>query len=93
MVGVKRHGLPSTDSIPFFWNLGGGQSNFIRKIYDYNTGNLLQTIYSKDSIANIIPRYLNFHPLNPDSSYLFAHQTGNELEGTFIWGYNFLQLD
>ncbi len=92
MIGIKHHG-PYIDSIPAFWNTGGGKSNYIRKIFDYVNGNLLETIVGEDSISNIVPQYMNFYPVIFDSSYLAINLTGESSNGQITYGYKFYGLN
>lgn len=92
MVGIKRHGI-YVDTIFAGWNVGSGKSNFVRKVFDYNTGHLINTTVSKDSIGNIIPTYLTFYPVVFDSIYIVAHQLGTQVGDNFVWGFDFFKLD
>lgn len=92
MIGIKRHG-PYLDSLFAFWNTGGGKSNFIRKDFDYNSGNLLQSYIGKDSIGHIAPTYLNFYPIKFDSTYLAVNLNGGEENGVLKYGYDFFKLN
>lgn len=92
MIGIKRHG-EYPDTLLFYWNTGGGKSNYIRKVFDYNTGDLIQIIEGHDSIGGIIPSYQVFYPINLDSAYLLLHQTGKEISGTIEYGYDFYTLN
>jgi hypothetical protein len=92
MIGIKRHG-PYLDSIPLFWNVGGGKSNFIRKIFDYNNGNLLQSVIGQDSIGNIVPQYLNFYPIKFDNTYLAIKLIGEVDNGIITYNYKFYEIN
>ncbi|MGB4849546.1 MAG: hypothetical protein WBP41_16605, partial [Saprospiraceae bacterium] len=92
MEGIKRHG-PYVDPTLGFWNVGGGKSNFVRKVFDYDTGDLVQTNIGLDSIGNIVPQYFNFYPVQFDSTYLALNLTGEEVNDTILYGYDFYRLD
>ncbi len=92
MIGIKRHG-EYLDTLFSYWNIGGGQSNYVRKVFDYNTGDLINTVEGKDSIRNIAPSYQVFYPIKIDSAYLVLHQTGKEVDGTIRYGYDFYTLN
>lgn len=92
MIGIKRQG-EYLDTLYFYWNTGGGKSNYVRKVFDYNTGDLLQTIEGQDSVSYIIPSYQVFYPIKLDSAYLLLHQTGKEVGVTIKYGYDFYTLD
>lgn len=92
MIGIKRHG-EYLDTLFSYWNTGGGQSNYVRKVFEYNTGELINTVEGKDSIRNIAPSYQVFYPIKHDSAYVVLHQTGKELAGTIKYGYDFYILN
>ncbi|MEO6133010.1 MAG: T9SS type A sorting domain-containing protein [Saprospiraceae bacterium] len=92
MTGIKRFGPYLNPSLAY-WNSGGGKSNFVRKIFDFQSGDLIRTIIGHDSIRDIVPPYLNFFPLKIDSSYLLLDQIGVETKGGLVFGYNFYKLN
>ena len=92
MQGIKRLGH-YIDTIPFYWNTGGATSNFVRKIFDYQTGNLTDIIESQDSIVGAVPHYLNFFTIKQDSSYLLSRMVLNYLSDKYEYGHSFFPLD
>ncbi len=92
MIGIKRHG-PYPDSLFFYWNTGGGKSDYVRKIFDYQSGDLKQTIIGRDSVDEIIPSYLTFYSVKFDSSYLVLDQLLKGDIGTFSYACDFYLLN
>jgi len=92
MNGIMRHG-PYLDIQPFYWNIGGGSSNFSRKVFDYEHGELLQTLVSQDTLIDVIPTYLNFFPIQFDLSCLYVRFKSSSENGNYTFGYEFLTLD
>jgi len=92
MAGIKRHG-PYLNTGFAYWNTGGGKSNFVRKVFDYESGELEQTIIGQDSIDFIIPSYLNHYAVEVDSMYFVAELTGKQSNGSIGYGVDFYVLN
>lgn len=92
MVGIKRYG-EYPDTLLFYWNNGGGSSNYIRKVFNYGNGDLVRIVEGHDVIQNIAPSYQEFYPIKQDSAYLVLQQTGKEMDGTIKYGYDFYILN
>lgn len=91
-IGMKRHG-PYIDTIFGGWSFGYGKSNYVRKIFDYATGELTDTFIGKDSLTGILPQDLTFLPLKIDSSYLNIQFRLAEEDSTYMLFTDFYQLD
>src|SRR5690606_433570 len=93
MIGVKRHG-PYTEMFPGAWDLGARPSNYIRKVFDYNTGELLEAVAGQESFHTFLPHSPVFYPVVFDTSYLAINVSGAYLEdSTLTLGYLFNLLD
>lgn len=92
MIGIKHQG-PYLDTLFAYWNNGGGYSNYVRKVFSYETGELLETLSSQDSITGIVPNFLTFYPIKFDSSYLALRQNLKEYGDSLVYGYHFFELD
>ncbi len=91
-VGMKRHG-PYVDTLFGNWSFGNGKSNYVRKIFDYNTGELTIALIGKDSLSGIIPQDLNFFPLTIDSAYLNLQLSLKEDDNNYMMFTDFYLLD
>jgi len=94
MIGVKRQGPYSPTNFSI-WNVGGATSSYVRKIFNYQTGELTKTVIGQDSFVGIIPHYLNFLPLQFDSLYLALQHsvTYNDENEPETYGLDFFTLN
>lgn len=91
-IGMKRNG-PYVDTLFGGWSFGYGSSNYVRKIFDYTTGELTDIFIGRDSLTGLIPQDHIFLPLKFDSSYLNIRNRLVEEDSMFMVVADFYQLD
>ncbi len=92
MIGIKLHG-EYVDSIFGYWNVGGGRSNFVRKIFNFESGELMKAIIGQDSVEDFIPQYVHFYPIKHDSAYVVLNLDYEIINADYEYGYYFYELN